>query len=93
MPKPDRGAFSRRVFTSVGDTTTFSVVERHVDTQVRPFHESLDTGSRHDSQPDRGERGKKKRKIIKKKSKLHSGTFIASSKFEEVKRHREVCDA
>jgi hypothetical protein len=71
MLKPDRGEFFRGVVTSAGDTTTFFVVEGHVDTQVRPFHESPDPGYRHDSQPDRGGRERKKRKIIKKKIKLN----------------------
>ncbi len=40
-----------------------------------------------------GKEKKGKRKIIKKKIGLHSGTLIAVSEFEEVKRHREVRDA
>jgi hypothetical protein len=36
---------------------------------------------------------KKKTQRIKKEFKLDSGIFIAISEFEEVKRHREVCDA
>jgi|WetSurMetagenome_2_1015567.scaffolds.fasta_scaffold17428_4 hypothetical protein len=37
--------------------------------------------------------GKKRHRRINKMIKLNSGTVIAFSEFEEVKRHREVRDA
>jgi hypothetical protein len=71
MLKSDGGAYPRGVFTTDGDTTTFFVVERPLQTPIRPFDESRDPIARRGCQVHGGERGGKKHNDMKMRGMLN----------------------